>query len=78
MSLPKKLKEQVSLGEFILIRPDEAPSRSDFESAVAILKKHAELIKKYSQRSDDPSPESLLSFSSFLESIVKKDGKRLK
>jgi len=66
-----------SLGDYIMVAPDDVPSIDEIEVAVETLKKCANLYRTMRGRKDPP-PEPLDMTASFLETFILKYRKQLK
>ncbi len=66
-----------SLGDYIMLDPEEVPTAKQIEEAVERLKKDFEILSKM-RGNNDPDPQSLQYVSSFLEMLAQKYKKRLK
>lgn len=66
-----------SLGDYIMLDPDDVPTVQEMEHAVGVLKKCGDLYKTMKRRKDPP-PESMEMVASFLETFIAKYEKQMK
>lgn len=60
----------MSIGKYILIDPDECPSREDLTDGVERLYKCSDILSRFTGK-NDPDPKGLRRVASFLELLLK-------
>lgn len=67
-----------AIGKYVLIDPDDLPSKQELKESIHRLRKDYEIIKDLAPSKYKCKPESLIAIAKFLEHILERESSRLR
>ena len=68
----------MSLGHYVLIDPEDLPTKKELKESISRLRKDYEILKDFAPSKHRCDPKSVLAIAKFLEHLLERESARLK